>query len=487
MWHSMKSMCFGRQTSLVPFVRRLATNASEESCPQTLSSSFSSSSKLAIRDALQLDPKNRKRVAINGWIHRKATHKLSTFVHIFDGSSTTQLQVVIPNQLLERCPSKLNFGSSIYCEGVIQESRGTQQPIELNCDFFDIIGDCEPLNFPLGIQSTTWGEMRQFLHLRPRIARYASLMRIRSELFHFVHKLMKENDYMHVLTPIISATDCEGAGETFSIKSPLCNDQQSYFNTKVHLTVSGQLHLEAALGASTKVYTLSPAFRAENSQSNRRVCEFPMLEVELAFINSIDSLMDEVEYLCKSVATYLAKECKKELKKVNDSNFQYKILNKIINMKFIRITYDEAVELINKIQKNEEMKYGDDMGSYHEKVLMEYFDFIPVFVTHFPVSLKPFYMKQVNGKALCFDLICNTGGEVCGGSLREDDYSLLKERIEEMENPESFKWYLDLRQFGSTPHGGFGVGFDRLIQSLTGVVNIKDVITFPRWPHHCNL
>ncbi|RWS28754.1 putative asparagine--tRNA ligase-like isoform X2 [Leptotrombidium deliense] len=346
-------------------------------------------------DALRKDPIEDERVAVKGWVQRVANHKNILFVHLCDGFSSDQLQIVIPQEILYK--TTVNYGSSIYCEGVIKKSTGKQQAVELLCDRILIIGDCT--DFPISYMKFDWGDLRQSQHLRMRVPKYATLMRLR-----------------------------------------------------------------------------------KNSQSLRHVSEFTMLEVEEAFVDSIDNLMDNVERLFKSMLNHILEN----QKTVNALTKEKSLLNKMLNMKFIRLTYEEALDILNKTENNH-IKYGEDISAAHERALLDYFEFIPVFITHYPFEIKPFYMKREGNKALCFDLISKTGGEICGGSVREDNYDLLKQRIDTMKNPSAFDWYLDLRKFGTVPHSGFGFGFDRYVQSITGVTNIKDVIPFPRWPHHCKL
>ena len=321
------------------------------------------------------------------------------------------------------------------------KSGGKYQEYDLKCSKIDIIGpanrDLLPINEKLK-STLDWTKLRQIIHLRPRAEKVAALFRIRSKLVTEIYRFMEQQEYYNVTTPIITSNDCEGGGDTFKI-----SDANSFFGKDVYLTVSSQLHLEAMASAMSKVFTLSPAFRAENSQTRRHLAEFSMLEAEEYFLDSLDDLMDRVELLVKHLTTFVSEKCFDDMDSLtmSDSKSRYaKNIEKLLWKKYIRLTYEEAIDIINKTQKIEVVNIGDDIGRHHEKFLLDYFEGIPIFITHYPTSLKPFYMKEEDGKALCFDLIVRTGGELCGGSLREDSLEILTNRLALLGRMDSLKW-----------------------------------------------
>ncbi|XP_064636120.1 asparaginyl-tRNA synthetase-like [Lineus longissimus] len=356
--------------------------------------------------------------------------------------------------------------------------------------------------------------IRKHQHLRPRTNIFSSLLRIRNTASQALHQYFQENGFCEVHTPIITTNDCEGAGEVFGVEPldrSLVNDLDSaetdemssddegdklkhFFKNPAFLTVSGQLHLETVNGGFSKVYTFGPTFRAENSLTRNHLSEFYMLEAEIAFIYQLEDLMVIMEDLIKKTTeTILARSAE-------DVNLFFKhvspkkkeLVKKMLKSPFMRISYTDAVELLqNKVQKFQfKPEWGEDLKKEHERFLTHYFGDIPVFVTEFPARIKPFYAKLNDDNcntAAAVDLLFPEVGEVFGGSLREDNFETLEKRLQLLGLVEGYQWYLDLRRFGSAPHGGFGMGFERYLQYLLGVSNIRDVIPFPRWPKHCHM
>ncbi|KAI1292316.1 putative asparagine--tRNA ligase, mitochondrial [Halotydeus destructor] len=441
---------------------------------------------VAIKDAIALKP-SEEPIMIKGWIKFFRKMKTIGFLTVTDNMNR-DFQVLLPRDQFDFNEVKINVGSSVTCIGRVVQNEGHTP--DLDCQSLTLIGDCPNQLMPFNNRQKTtveWPKLRQHLHLRPRADKIASTLRIRSQLITEVYKYMEELEYFNVTTPVLTSNDCEGAGETFQIASSTSEATDKYFQKDVHLTVSSQLHLEAMAASMNKVYCIGPAFRAESSQTKRHLAEFTMLEVEESFIESLDDLMDRAEHLTKNIAQRVLSKCCTDSEYLHKLNDKYADFKRITNDNYLRLTYDEAVDLVNKQQSLDPLEHGRDIGAYHEKVLLDYFEGIPLFITHYPSALKPFYMKRDGDRALCFDLIVRNGGEICGGSLREDNYDLLRERVEAIDALENLKWYLELRLLGSCPHGGYGLGIERFIQGITGIPNVKDTVPYPRWYHHCPL
>ena len=420
---------------------------------------------------------------------------------------------------------KLTNGSSLSATGRLLQSTGHQQPVELLIETIEVLGQCNPKTYEIGHLSKDFSldYLRERIHMRPRVRYFQAVLRLRSELQNAVQIYMKQSEFTNVTTPMVTANDCEGGGECFTL-SPAGESkaeergptEKHYFGRPTYLTVSGQLHLEALACSMSRVYTLSPVFRAEKSMSPKHLSEFLMLEVEEAFTFSLGALLSRVEAMCKFLAFYLERHCAEDLQYLRAENGEYGFGQAISSGTYARVTYDEAVEVLQWMEPFKEAFQNADepvnLNAQMERALVELVGNRPLFVTHYPSKMKPFYMKtegdKVSGKsgndltvirtfflhkALCFDLLMPICGEVAGGSLREDSLEKLEANIDEKmahqseATKESLNWYLDLRRFGGVPLGGFGLGFDRFLQTLTGVANIKDVVPFPRWPHHCYL
>ncbi|XP_066253797.1 asparaginyl-tRNA synthetase [Euwallacea similis] len=424
-------------------------------------------------------------VFVQGWIKSVRKQKEVTFLEINDGSTPNNIQVVIPKKI----DSNITVGSSICTKGILKETPKGQS--EVSADSIILLGECDlSKGYPFAPRKQYEQEyIREHIHLRPRTKKFASVLRIRHAVTIAIHNYLDRNGYFNIHTPIITSNDCEGAGEIFKILpdsekllQAMANPKKSldaaYFNKKVYLTVSGQLHLEAAAQALQKVYCFGPTFRAENSKSRFHLSEFYMLELEKAFLSKLEELVDIVEDLVKNVSEEVITKNREDLEACRCENVNYKWLDK----NFIRISYNEALDILsNKLNKSIDNGIVKD----HEIALSCFFDNTPVFVLEWPKEEKPFYMKEIdNNKVAAFDLLVPQVGEIAGGSLRENNLETLTLKIPDNGQ---LDWYLDLRKFGNTPTGGFGLGFERFIQFLLGIDNIKDCIPFPRWPHNCKL
>ncbi|XP_076351910.1 asparagine--tRNA ligase, mitochondrial [Tachypleus tridentatus] len=468
--------------------------------------------KFTVRKIIDLKPFHEN-IIVEGWVRAVRKHKEIMFLDIDDGSSVERLQVIFsPGN--KSCTTSINYGEAVRIQGILERSTSKGQEIELKAETLMVLGSCKVEDYPFNPRTKHPVEyVRQYLHLRPRTRTFSSLLRTRNAATRAIHQYFENHNYVQIHTPAITSNDCEGAGEVFSIQPAFQNVLHSsttssrdagpnsvdvpntdcFFDIPVYLTVSAQLHLEAAALALSSVYTFSPAFRAENSQSRRHLSEFYMVEAEKAFVNCVGEIMEVVEELVKYTTRCILEWCSEELRVFNsETNSSHLMkMDKMLEKPFIRMTYTEACEMFQS--KTDlipgSFKWGEDLRNEHEQCLLKHCGETPVFVTNFPSDIKPFYMKRSNTGTTVegFDLLMPTGGEVCGGSLREDDEMVLKERLKTTGLEDSLKWYLDLRRFGSAPLGGFGLGFERYLQYLLGINNIKDTIPFPRWPHHCQL
>lgn len=436
-------------------------------------------------------------IKVQGWIRSVRSQKQVLFLHINDGSSLESLQVVADPSLEHR---DLTFGSAVEVQGKLVKSLHRMQNVELKAENIRVVGPCDTLTFPFKPRERQPLEYsRQFPHLRCRTNTLSSLLRVRSEATAAIHSFFKDNGYVHVHTPIITSNDCEGAGELFHVRTS--NEVQEpgenshFFNVPAFLTVSGQLHLEVMAGAFTQVFTFGPTFRAENSQSRRHLAEFYMVEAEMSFTESLQDIIQVMEDLFKTVTSIVLSKCPQDVEIFHKyiSPAQKGRLEQMLKNKFITIPYTEAVEILKRAPQTFtfQPKWGNDLQTEHEKYLVKHCGEVPVFVVNYPYDLKPFYMRDNEDgpqhTVAAVDLLVPGIGELCGGSLREERLHFLQSRLERLGLADAYQWYLDLRQFGSAPHGGFGMGFERYLQCILGVDNIKDVIPFPRFPHSCLL
>ncbi|KOC67026.1 putative asparagine--tRNA ligase, mitochondrial [Habropoda laboriosa] len=431
-------------------------------------------------------------VKVQGWVHGLRKLKQNVFVDIMDGSTPKVLQIVVPRSLK---PDKLSFGSSIVVEGKLGAASGNQ--VELLASNITIIGSCDVLDgYPFAPRKHYSEEYtRQYLHLRPRTRKFGCLLRLRDRASAAIENYLRSRDFINVHTPILTSNDCEGAGELFLVKPQSesmmkemkrtdVSEEEAYFNTKTFLTVSGQLHLETIARALTRVYTFGPIFRAENCKSRLHLSEFHMLEAELAFVDNIDVLMDEVELMIKNVINDMIEKATSDVDALGGLQVQW------VDEKFARITYDEAFNILQNNANNLKKpvpNFGSNLAKEHELFLVEHNNNIPVFIINWPKESKPFYMKECKddaSKVAAMDLLVPTVGELVGGGIREDDYEQLKLKLP---STSDLSWYLELRKYGNVPTGGFGMGFERFLQCLFDIPNIKDTLPFPRWPHNCSL
>ncbi|NXQ72160.1 SYNM protein, partial [Quiscalus mexicanus] len=430
-----------------------------------------------------------------GWVRSVRSQKEVLFLHINDGSSLESLQVVADPSLEKR---DLTFGSAVEVQGKLVKSPHKMQNMELQAETIHVVGPCDIWSFPLKMRERHPLEyVRQFPHLRCRNNTLGALLRIRSEATASIHSFFQDNGYVHIHTPIITSNDCEGAGELFQIevKEKESVEKSHFFNVPAFLTVSGQLHLEVMAGAFTHVFTFGPTFRAENSQSRRHLAEFYMVEAELSFTESLQDIMQVMEDLFKTVTSTVLSKCPRDVElfhkyiaPAQKSDITHKLFSSSC-----RISYSEAVEILKQAPQTFTFKpeWGCDLQTEHEKYLVKHCGEVPVFVVNYPYDLKPFYMRDNEDgpqhTVAAVDLLVPGVGELCGGSLREERLPFLESRLQRLGLTDAYQWYLDLRKFGSVPHGGFGMGFERYLQYILGVDNIKDVIPFPRFSHSCLL
>ncbi|KAL7831989.1 hypothetical protein AOLI_G00295370 [Acnodon oligacanthus] len=452
---------------------------------------------ISVRDALtSLDTGSN--IRIRGWLRSVRSQKNHLFLHVSDGSSLQPLQVVANSDINTR---GLTFGCAVDVTGSLEKSPSQKQRVELQAQHVEVVGECNPVDFPFKIKERHSLEyIRQFPHLRCRTNSFSSLLRIRSEATAAIHSYFRDNGFVQIHTPIITSNDCEGAGELFQVEPSgnehsLDKENPHFFSVPAYLTVSGQLHLEVMAGAFPAVYTFGPTFRAENSQSRRHLAEFYMVEAEISFIESLEDLMKVMEDLFKTSTEHLLSQCAEDMGLFHKfiSPGQREKVDLMLKSSFNVISYTEAIDILSRNSEKFTFKteWGCDLQTEHEKFLVKHCGNVPVFVTDYPYDLKPFYARdnqdQPQHTAAAVDLLVPGVGELCGGSLREERLELLKTRLARAGLEDTYAWYLQLRQFGSVPHGGFGMGFERYLQCVLGVNNIKDTIPFARSSRSCLL
>ena len=442
-------------------------------------------------------------VLVKGWVKTRRDAKDFSFVEINDGSCLKNMQVIANNNLpnYEEI-KKLTTGSSVAVKGKLVASQGGSQKYEVVAEEIEIYS-IAPDDFPLQKKKHSDEFLRTIAHLRPRTNKYGAAFRIRSQLSYAIHKFFQERGFKYVHTPIITGSDCEGAGEMFQVTTLDLNNlprtadgkidySKDFFGKEAHLTVSGQLNGEMYATALGDIYTFGPTFRAENSNTPRHAAEFWMIEPEMAFADIYDD-MDLAEDMVRYCVKDIMENCAEDLdlfEKFVDPTLKA-TLDNIMNNSFARITYSEAIEIMKKSGKKFEYEpeYGIDLQTEHERYLAEEHFKKPVIVRDYPKEIKAFYMKQNDdGKTVAaMDVLVPRIGELIGGSQREDSYDKLVARIKELGmNVEDYGWYLDSRKYGSVPHAGFGLGFERMMMLVTGISNIRDVLPFPRTPKSIN-
>ena len=454
-----------------------------------------------IREALASDP--GKQVTIKGWVRTRRDSKAGlSFINVNDGTTFDNLQVVAPSDLpnYEGDVLRLTAGCSVEVDGQLVESRGKGQSVELKATEIRVIGWVDdPDTYPVAAKKHSFEYLREVAHLRSRTNTFGAVARVRHALAVGIHRFFDERDFFYIHTPIITASDCEGAGEMFRVSTldavnpPRDADgqidyAQDFFGREANLTVSGQLNVETYCCALSRVYTFGPTFRAENSNTSRHLAEFWMMEPEIAFADlgdTADLAEEMLKYLLDDILTRRADDMK-----FFDDRIEKGIIDRlrhVIDAPFRRLSYTEAVEILEKSgQKFEyQVKWGRDLQSEHEKYLTEVHFKQPLVVVDYPRDIKAFYMRaNDDGKTVAaMDVLVPGIGEIIGGSQREERLENLDARLDEMGLPkDDYWWYRDLRRYGTVPHAGFGLGFERLIQFCTGMGNIRDVIPFPRAP-----
>ena len=436
--------------------------------------------KLRIKNAQNEETGNL--VIVNGWVRSSRFQKNIGFIDLYDGSNLKGIQIIIEG---EYNGPTINTGSSIEVQGHISENPNKPGLKEIISTDIKIVGD-SPENYPIQKKRHTLEYLRTIQHLRPRTKLFGSIARIRHHLTISTHQYFDHEGYIHLHAPIITSNDCEGAGETFSISSKV---KDNFFGNEAHLSVSGQLYAEIYAQALYRTYTFGPTFRAENTNTSRHLSEFWMIEPELAFI-SLKELLQEIESYIKYVIKSTLDNCYEDLSLFNQfvSKGLINRLENVLKHDFKIIEYSDAIKLLTQHQSKFEnhIVWGDDLNSEHEKFICEYTE-IPTFIVNYPKGIKAFYMKMNddNKTVAAVDLLVPGIGELVGGSLREESVAHLKDRMSSYNiSEEQMWWYIELRRYGSTPHGGFGVGFERLIKYVTGMDNIRDVIPFPRYVGH---
>jgi len=455
-------------------------------------------SRYSIKDIFAQKPL-RKKVEIRGWLKTRRDSKDFSFLEINDGSCLANLQIIAPSDLKNYTESvlRLHTGCSLLIRGIVNESPAKGQEVELLAEELVVYGWSDPDNYPLQKKRHSFEFLRSIAHLRPRTNSIGAIARIRSSLSFGVHKFFQEQGFIHVHTPIITTSDCEGAGEIFKVTAPPKTDKDDsddlsadndFFGKPASLTVSGQLQAEVYALALGKVYTFGPTFRAENSNTSRHLAEFWMVEPEIAFCDLAEN-MNLAESFLKYLIEYVLEHNQQDLQLF--ANFIDKELHKklaaVLKSSFTHITYTEAISILAKSDKifDFPLRWGADLQAEHERYLCEEVFANPVFVTDYPKGIKPFYMRlnDDNETVAAMDLLLPGIGEIIGGSQREERYDFLVSRMKESNlDLDDYNWYLDLRSFGTVPHSGFGLGFERFLQFVTSMNNIRDVIPFPRTP-----
>ena len=443
-------------------------------------------------------------ITVGGWVRSVRDSKTFGFIVLHDGSFFETLQIVYHDAMSNFAEiSKLNVGAAIVVKGTLVATPQAKQPFEIQASEVTVEGASAP-DYPLQKKRHSLEYLRTITHLRPRTNTFQAVFRVRSLLAYAIHKFFQERGFVYVHTPLITGSDCEGAGEMFRVTTldldtvPKTDEgavdySKDFFGKETNLTVSGQLNGETYAQAFRNIYTFGPTFRAENSNTTRHAAEFWMIEPEIAFAD-LDDNMALAESMLKYIIRYVLEEAPEEMNFFNsfiDKGLLDR-LNHVLNSEFGHVTYTDAIEILEKNNDNFEYKvsWGVDLQTEHERYLTEEVFKRPVFVTDYPKEIKAFYMKQnPDGKTVAaMDCLVPSIGEIIGGSQREDDYDKLRNRMQELGLKEDdYKFYLDLRKYGSTRHAGFGLGFERCVMYLTGMGNIRDVIPFPRTVNNCDL
>ena len=454
-----------------------------------------------IKDLLEMEA--GREVLAKGWVRTKRGNKEIAFIALNDGSTIKNLQIVVDkNEETSALLAKISTGACIGVRGQLVESVGGGQAVEVKAEEIEIYGECDPVRYPLQKKDTSFEYLRSVAHMRPRTNTFGAVLRLRSQMAFAIHEYFHSRGFVYLNTPLITASDAEGAGQMFQVTTlPLENVpkdkkgrpdfSKDFFGKQTSLTVSGQLEGELGATALGEIYTFGPTFRAENSNTPRHLAEFWMIEPEMAFYDIKDN-MDLAEDFIKHLVKYALDNCYDDVKFLSDRYDPELIerLQSVIGTEFVRLEYTEGIKILeeavrNGVQFEYPVSWGVDLQSEHERYLVEKHFGKPVILTGYPKDIKAFYMKQnEDGKTVrAMDVLFPKIGEIIGGSEREADLQKLESRIDELGmSRRNLEWYIDTRRFGSCPHSGFGLGFERLLLFVTGMQNIRDVIPFPRTP-----
>ena len=454
-----------------------------------------------VKDLLKATP--GQEVLAKGWVRTKRGNKQIKFIALNDGSTVNNIQVVADMANFdEALIAKITTGASISVTGDLIESVGSGQAVEIQAKEIEVLGECDPVRYPLQKKNTSLEYLRTVAHLRPRTNTFGAVLRIRHAMAFAIHKFFNDKGFVYLNTPLITESDAEGAGDMFQVttlnlenvpkkENGKVDFSKDFFGKKTCLTVSGQLEGELGATAVGEIYTFGPTFRAENSNTPRHLAEFWMIEPEMAFYDINDNMVLAEEFV-KYLVQYALDNCADDLKFLNDKYDDGLIerLKSVLGIEFQRVTYTEAVEILEEAVRNGQqfeypVHWGTDFQSEHERYLVEKHFGKPVILTDFPKDIKAFYMKQnEDGKTVRgMDVLFPKIGEIIGGSEREASLEKLEQRIDELKmSRKNLEWYIDTRRYGTVPHSGFGLGFERLLLFVTGMANIRDVIPFPRTP-----
>lgn len=461
-------------------------------------------SRSKIKDLLNEAP--GKEVLAKGWVRTKRGNRQVKFIALNDGSTINNIQVVAETEKFdEELIKRITTGASLAVRGQLVESIGSGQKVELKAESIEIYGECDPMRYPLQKKDTSLEYLRTVAHMRMRTNTFGAVLRIRNAMAYAIHTFFQKKGFVYLHTPLITESDCEGAGQMFQVTTldldkPLPRNKkgeidysEDFFGKQTSLTVSGQLEGELGATAVGEIYTFGPTFRAENSNTPRHLAEFWMVEPEMAFYDIKDN-MDLAEEFIKYLVSWALENCIDDIRFLNDKYDEGLIerLRSVIGTEFVRLEYTEGIRILEEAAKNGvqfeyPVYWGVDLQSEHERYLVEKHFRKPVILTGYPKEIKAFYMKQDdNGKTVrAMDVLFPKIGEIIGGSEREWSLEKLENRIGELGmSRNNLEWYIDTRRFGSVPHSGFGLGFERLLLFVTGMSNIRDVIPFPRTPRN---
>ena len=460
--------------------------------------------RMKIKDLLNEAP--GKEVLAKGWVRTKRGNKQVKFIALNDGSTINNIQIVAEAENFdEELMKRITTGASLAVRGQLVESIGSGQKVEIKAESIEIYGECDPMRYPLQKKDTSLEYLRTVAHMRMRTNTFGAVLRVRNAMAYAIHTFFQKKGFVYLHTPLITESDCEGAGQMFQVttldlEKPLPRNKkgeidynEDFFGKQTSLTVSGQLEGELGATAVGEIYTFGPTFRAENSNTPKHLAEFWMVEPEMAFYDIKDN-MDLAEEFIKYLVSYALENCIDDIKFLNDKYDEGLIerLRSVIGTDFVRLEYTEGIRILEEAVKNGvkfeyPVYWGVDLQSEHERFLVEKHFQKPVILTGYPKEIKAFYMKQDdNGKTVrAMDVLFPKIGEIIGGSEREWSLEKLENRINELGmSRKNLEWYIDTRRFGSVPHSGFGLGFERLLLFVTGMSNIRDVIPFPRTPRN---